>query len=138
MRITNLFGREVSFRHTKYVVDWDKKSKSNLQFTVKQFLKFFWRNDVVLEEFTIPASLLKVDFLNLTKKIAVEVHGRQHQNYVKHFHKSRAGFKKSFERDKQKEDWIRNSGFKFIEIYDEDLKNLSRQYLIEKCDIDII
>ena len=59
MKITNIFGRQVSFRHQKYVIDWDGKSKSKLQFTVKQFFKYFWSTDLVLEELTIPSSLLK-------------------------------------------------------------------------------
>ena len=107
-----------------YLIDWDKKSKSKLQFGVKQFLKKHWANHVIFEEFPVAGTRLTLDFYNASKKIAVEVQGPQHRKYIPFFH---AGYRNNYinqlRRDKQKLDFCEINNIKLIEIYESDKLN---------------
>jgi very-short-patch-repair endonuclease len=83
--------------------------------------------------------MLKVDLLNATKKIAVEIQGDQHESFNKFFHdNSRFKYLQSIKRDVKKEKWLEMNEFKFLQVYESDLKTLSPQYIEEKCGILII
>jgi very-short-patch-repair endonuclease len=83
--------------------------------------------------------MLKVDFLNATKRIVVEIQGNQHESFNKFFHdNSRLKYLQSIKRDVQKVKWLEMNNFKFLELYENDLENLSSQYIEEKCGILII
>lgn len=108
----------------KFIINWDKPSKSKLQTSVKNYIEKYWYNHVVLEEFTIPGSRLSLDFYNANKKIAIEVQGRQHTKYVPFFH---GGYKSNFlsqlKRDRDKREFCDINGICLIEIYDTDKLN---------------
>ena len=100
MKLYNIYGKVVSKNVSGYLIDWDSKSRSKIQYKVKQFLKQYWKNHIVYEEFPVFGSKLKVDILNATRKIAVEVHGPQHSSFNKFFHgESRLNYLKSIKRD---------------------------------------
>jgi hypothetical protein len=139
MRLLNINGKLVNKNVRNYEIDWDGKSRSKLQFKFKQFFYPYWKNHIVYEEFPVYGSMLKVDLLNATKKIAVEIQGNQHESFNKFFHdNSRLKYLQSIKRDVKKEHWLEKNGFKFLELYENDLKNLSPQYIEEKCGILII
>ena len=106
-------------RAKKYLIDWEKKSRSKIQFNAKQFLKPYWVNHVVFEEFPVAGTRLKFDFYNANKNIAVEINGQQHVKFVKFFHKTRSNFISQIRRDQQKIDFCALNDIKFIEIYSE-------------------
>ena len=135
MRLYNVYGKLQSKKVSKYLIDWDKKSKSNIQFETKQFLKVFWQNHIVYEEFPVYGTKLKVDFINATKKIAIEVNGKQHSEFVKFFHGSRLDYYKSISRDVNKAEWLEKNGFELLELEEKDVKNLSIDYLKEEFGI---
>ena len=138
MRLFGLNGRLVSKNVSKYRIDWDSNSKSKLQFEVKQFLKQFWLNHIVYEEFPVYGSRMRVDFLNATRKIAIEVNGAQHASFNKFFHQnSRAKYLSSIRRDYEKYEWLMKNEYKFIEIEPQDLKELSHKFIIDKFGIDL-
>lgn len=130
-------GKIVKVNINKYRIKWGEPSCSNLQTQVKDFLEEFWRFDKVLEEFRIPKTRLRVDFLNLTDKIAVEANGDQHDKMVPHFHKSVSGFLEHCERDRKKEEWLTLNDFTLIEIYKKDLKDLSREKIKELYGVEL-
>ena len=139
MKLKKINGKLVSVNLTKYSIDWDEPSKSKFQFAVKQFLKPFWRTHLCLEEFPVPGSLMKIDFLNATKRFVIEVQGAFHNDYNKWIHKgSRTNFRKQMERDIKKERWCIENDFLFIEIFPNDLDNLSRAWFLEKYGVDLI
>ena len=139
MRLLNINGKLVNKNVKKNIIDWEGKSRSNLQFRFKQFFYPYWKNHIVYEEFPVYGTMLKVDILNATKKIAVEIQGGQHESFNKFFHdNSRLKYLQSIKRDVQKEKWLNINGFKFLELYENDLKSLSPQYIEEKCGILII
>ena len=116
-------------------IKWNIKRASEAQYRTKLFLKEFWECDNVFEEFIIPGSRLRVDFINFTKKIAVEVSGRQHEEFTKFFHKNRIGFIKSVKRDFQKIKWLEINDIELIEIYDHETLNLNKKEIEDKFSI---
>ena len=139
MRLLNVNGKLVNKNVRRYSINWEAKSRSKLQFKFKEFFYPYWKNHIVYEEFPVYGSMLKIDLLNATKKIAVEIQGSQHESFNKFFHdNSRLKYLESIKRDVKKEKWIELNEFKFLELYEDDLKNLSPQYIEEKCGILII
>jgi hypothetical protein len=139
MRLLNINGKLVNKNVRNYLVDWQGKSRSKLQFKFKEFFYPYWKNHIVYEEFPVYGSMLKVDLLNATKKIAVEIQGNQHESFNKFFHdNSRLKYLQSIKRDVKKGKWLEMNEFKFLELYEDDLKSLSPQYIEEKCGILII
>jgi hypothetical protein len=139
MRLLNINGKLVNKNVRNYLVNWQGKSRSKLQFKFKEFFYPYWKNHIVYEEFPVYGSMLKVDLLNATKKIAVEIQGNQHESFNKFFHdNSRLKYLQSIKRDVKKVKWLEMNEFKFLELYEDDLKSLSPQYIEEKCGILII
>ena len=138
MKVLDIYGRERNVNLKKYLIDWDEDSCSKFQTSIKTFLKPYWKTHVVTEEFRIPSSKLRCDIINWSKKIVIEGQSSIHGKFVEHFHGSRAGYLNSWRRDLEKEKWINKIGFTFVEIYEEDIKNLSRKFFIDKIGIDLI
>lgn len=138
MKLYNTYGRLVSKNVQKYRVKWEGKCRSNIQFKVKQFFKPYWINHICYEEFPVYGTRMKVDMINMTKRIAVEVQGAQHESFNKFFHgNSRAKYLASIKRDYEKRIWLENNNFKVLEIREEDLASLSRGYILEKFEVNI-
>jgi hypothetical protein len=138
MRLLNTYGRLERRNVNKYLIKWDDPSRSNLQYKVKQFLKKYWRACVVYEEFPVYGSRMKVDILNATKKIAIEVNGAQHSNYNKFFHaNSRINYLKSIDRDFKKLEWLESNSYNLIEINHDEVNSLSKQFFKNKFKVDL-
>lgn len=121
MKFKTLTGSEKRVsKPRKYLVNWDAKSKSKIQFAAKQFLKPYWESHVVFEEFPVAGTRLRFDFYNANKKIAVEVHGAQHTKYVPFFHGRKSKFVEQIRRDQQKIDFCELNNIKLVEIFDGD------------------
>lgn len=121
MTFKTLYGREKRVSNSyKFKIDWNGKSRSKFQESVKKFIYIHWRYDLVFEEFRIPGSKLSIDFYNHTKRIAIEVQGAQHIQYVKHFHRTKANFLNQIKRDFKKIEFCELNNIKLIEIYPED------------------
>jgi len=104
-----------------YLIDWDASSRSKIQFKVKQFLKDYWSNNVVFEEFPVAGTKLSFDFYNASKSIVIEVQGVQHRKYVPYFHKgNKINYLDQIRRDKQKIEFCKINAINFFEIYDSD------------------
>jgi hypothetical protein len=139
MRLLNVNGRLVNKNVRKHLINWEAKSRSKLQYNFKTLFHPYWRNHIVYEEFPVYGTMLKVDFLNATKKIAVEIQGGQHESFNKFFHNnSRLKYLESIKRDVKKSKWLEVNNFKLIELYESDIKYFSPEYIEEKCKILII
>lgn len=133
MKLLHLNGRLVDKNVNKYRINWDKKSRSIIQFKVKKFLQPFWKNHIVFEEFPVYGSLLKVDILNATLKIAIEINGNQHGTFNKFFHdNSPSKFLLSIKNDVKKAKWLESNGFKIIEIYEDEIDLVSEKFFLDK------
>lgn len=138
MRFFTLSG-SLKYKNVKsFLINWDKKERSIPQFKVKKFLQNYWFTHIVYSEFPVYGTLLKIDIFNATKKIAVEVQGRQHDQYNKFFHNnSRLNYLSSIKRDSLKRKWCEINNIKLIEIYEDEVDDLSREFFKEKFDIEL-
>jgi|TARA_R100000664_G_scaffold752_1_gene2161 hypothetical protein len=138
VKLYDIKGRLVNKSVTKYRINWEADCRSKFQYEVKQFFKTFWYGQICYEEFPVYGTRMKVDLINMTKRIAVESHGAQHESFNKFFHNnSRANYLRSITRDYDKVVWLENNDFKVLEIFEEDLASLSKKYIMEKFEVSI-
>jgi hypothetical protein len=137
MTLFDVKGRIVKKNVSGYLIKWDKESKSKLQREVKSFLKPFWKSHIVYEEFPVYGTLLRVDFLNATMKIAVEVDGPQHGQLHFFHNKNPLNYLTSIQRDDRKYDWIEKNGFTLVIIKHTEVPTLSKEFFKEKFNIEL-
>lgn len=135
MKFKTLTGREKYKNITEYKIDWAEPSRSKFQKRIKDFLKPYWRYDVVFEEMPLLGTKLKVDFANITKKIAIEADGIQHNQFSAFFHGTLNNYRRHLERDLKKEEWLIKNGFKLIRIDPHEEELLSRKWIEDKFNI---
>jgi very-short-patch-repair endonuclease len=81
---------------------------------------------------------MKVDMMNATKKIAIEVNGAQHSNYNKFFHaNSRINYLNSIKRDFKKLEWLEQNNYNLIEVNYDEVDSLSKDFFKKKFKIDL-
>jgi hypothetical protein len=113
MRVKGLSGKEYNLNLQSYnVYNDDTKKKSKYHIRARRLLGDLFSGYRVLEEVKLPGStashrrsVLYLDFFIPNLMLAIEVHGRQHYEYVPFFHKSKAGHLKAMARDEDKQDW---------------------------------
>jgi hypothetical protein len=124
VKFKTLTGSVKGVRHPKkHLIKWTGKSRSKRQKAVKKFLHSYWKDHIVFEEFPIVGTRMSFDFYNANKKIAIEVQGRQHTQYVPFFHGNKMNYLSQLRRDQQKLEFCKLNKIKLIEIYDEDKVN---------------
>lgn len=132
MKVTGLnTSRLYSLKVADYLIDW-KREVSRPQARVKQFLYPFWRHHIVLEEPVVPGSRTRIDLLNLTRKVAIEVSPSSSHSFNPFFHKTKVKFGQAVKRELDKQRWCETNGFLYIELTDEDLDNLSKKMFAER------
>ena len=104
MVFKTLFGSTKKVKSArKYLVDWDSKSRSKIQRSVKEYLQKYWVLDIVFEEFPLVGSRMTFDFYNATKNIVIEVQGKQHTKFIPFMHaNSKINYLKQLKRDEDK------------------------------------
>ena len=118
-------------------IDWSKII-SKPQKLVKDFLHRYWEYDPVCEEFYIPGSKLRIDLFNIRLKIAIEISPDEyHVNFSEFLHKNRMNFLKKVKSDGAKRNWCARNDIRLIELYNEDLKQLSHKYIENKFGISL-
>lgn len=138
MQLLDVYGRLRNKNCERYRIKWDGKSRSQIQFKTKQFLKWYWNGEVVYEEFPVFGTLLKVDILNLTRRIAIEVQGHQHEKFNAFFYNnSRLKYHTQIRNDMKKREWLELNRFKVCEIYEVEVPNLSPEFFLTKFGIQV-
>lgn len=133
MDFYDLKGRKKSIKNIRrYLVNWSKPTRSKFQDAAKKFFYPYWCSDIVLEECPLVGTLLKFDFVNVSKKIVAEISGQQHLKHIPHFHgKNPVGkFLGQIKRDMKKHDWAEINGYELVEIYSE--KELTYEFFLER------
>lgn len=132
MRVTGLKNQKLySLKVSKFLIDW-RREVSRPQARVKQFLYQYWKFHIVLEEMTVPGSRCRLDLVNLTRRIVVEVSPSGSHSFNKFFHRDRMRFGAAVQRDLDKHDWCLRNNFKYIELNDDDLENLSKELFADR------
>jgi hypothetical protein len=136
MKVVGLNGREYNINLKKYIVKRnDKTVKSKYHIAARELLADMFSGYTVLEEVKLPGSrcpskksALFLDFFIPSLMLGIEVHGRQHYEFCKFFHKTMAGFLQSNKRDFIKEDWCELNGIELIVLkYSDSIKDWRNQ-----------
>lgn len=122
MTLLDINGNKINCCPSKYLINWDR-AVSKPQKIIKDVLKPYWQNQFVCEEFRIPKTKLRLDLINFTLKIAVEISPSSSHGYNKFFHKNRSSYVLAKKRDLLKYKWIEVNEFLYIEVCDDTLKN---------------
>lgn len=111
MKVLNLKGKiiDIDDNPSKYPMRTEAGCKSKLQFECGQLLRKRFAFDAILEEVYIPDGFY-LDFFIPVRKLAFEIHGRQHDEYVSYFHGSKKEFEQSRIRDFNKATWCEMNG----------------------------
>lgn len=121
MKVIGLDGRQHTFPPTGHVPDLDElRKRSAPHLKARAFIKSLYGTMRLLEEVQIPGALLYLDFYLPAKKIAFEVQGRQHTQFVQHFHGTQEGFIASQSRDRRKREWCEENNIRLIELPDKE------------------
>lgn len=131
MRLFDVNGRP-RFKNTEdRRISWEADSKSKFQKGVKLYLHPLWFHHVVYEEFPVFGTRYTLDFFNASKKMAIEVQGGQHTKFTPYFQKGEFDYLKQLKIDETKRKFCELNNIELIEIFWEDKKELSINYLKE-------
>lgn len=118
MKITGLDGKIYTWKLTTAP---PRASCSSGHDRARKLLEQIYPHDRRLEEVFLPGSDgLSADFVLVSRSLLVEVHGRQHFEFVPHFHRNKAGFHQALYRDEQKRKWCELNGFRYVELPDDE------------------
>lgn len=95
---------------------------SKLQELAYSVIKELYPVDIILEEFIVPGSQMRLDFFMPNRKMIVEANGDQHYENTPFFHGGihSGKYAGSKIRDRAKHEWAESNGFRLIEIYTSD------------------
>ena len=122
MKFLGLDGKTYSadVRQNQYPMRTEAACKSKIQYRCGQILKEAFPMVPILEEFILPKHRLAFDFFLPTLGIALEVHGRQHDEFVPFFHGTKKNFASGQQRDQNKEMLCEINSWKLYIVRSED------------------
>ena len=140
MRALGFDGKDRRWSLSKCVVSGDDaRPRSKLHILARKVLREQFPYDRILEEVPLPGShkssrksTLFVDFLIPSDSLAVEVHGRQHFEFVAHFHGDTRGFRKSKARDRDKSRWLEINSIALIILNYSETEDEWRERIINR------
>ena len=98
MKVVGLNGREYNLDLKKYIKN-DRSKRSFYHLRAREMIKDIFSGYTILEEVKLPGSVnpakksvLYLDFFIPNLMIGIEVHGKQHYEYVPYFHKTKAKY----------------------------------------------
>jgi hypothetical protein len=121
VRVKGLDGRTYNLDLTGHVPLGSEQVGSDGHERARKLLEKLFSLDRRLEEVTLPGTgSLRADFFLPARKLVAEVHGRQHYEFVPHFHKDRLGFMRAQARDRQKREWCELNNITYVELPDDE------------------
>lgn len=119
MKVVDLSGRQHTWSLKGYQVEsGDTRPRSSGHLACRALLKKLFPLDVILEEIPCPGENLFLDFFLPARKIAIEIQGRQHDNFVPFFQKTKPKFYQSQQRDRRKAEFCKLNGIKLVALPD--------------------
>jgi len=123
MKVKGLDGKSYAW----YLVGYqpknnDNRPRSQFHLNMRELLRELFSGEKILEEVPLPGTNgLHSDFYLPLRKLMIEVQGRQHNEFVEHFHGNEQGFIASQKRDNNKRCWCELNGITLITCdYNED------------------
>lgn len=124
MRVTGLDGRTYSWKlQGRIPFEDDTRPRSSLHILARGLLRSLFPLEQVYEELYLPgAGKLYADFVILTRKLMVEVHGEQHYVFNSYFYNTLLDFIEAKKRDELKAKWAELNGLTLVVLpYTEDI-----------------
>lgn len=119
MKTLDLSGKQWNWNIHKHK---NPAKTSALHVQARDLLTAFFPYLNILEEVYIPGEHQYIDLYVPLERLAVEVHGRQHFEYVQHYHYDMAGFINQKKRDARKADWCELNKIRLLILpYNEDI-----------------
>jgi len=114
MKVKDFYGKQTVWNLGKYVGK-ENQNPSSLHLKARNLLKEKFPASQILEEVYLPGEQLYLDFYIPQLKIGIEIQGRQHKEFIPHFHgNNKKNFQKAVGRDKRKAEWCINNGIDLI------------------------
>lgn len=121
MKIIDLNGEQHVWSLTGHTIrpDTDRSIRSQYHLNARKLLLELYPTLTICEE--VPITIRRgqtsyLDFYLPLRKMAVEVHGRQHFEYVPHFHHTLAAYAKARRRDEEKREFCDINNITLIEF----------------------
>ena len=112
MKVTGFDGRKREWSLARKTARHNTRKCSSLHKRARAVLRELFPRTIILEEVHLPgsatqtrSSTLFADFYVPSRKLIVEVHGRQHYEFNEFYHKTKQGYQKSRARDRDKIKW---------------------------------
>lgn len=121
MKITSPDGKEYKIPIYQYLLGKSNKELSGPAQRCIELIRELFPLDPICIEVPLPkkgGGKLFLDVFLPNKNLAIEVHGKQHSAYVKHFHSSYDGFINAVNRDSYKAELLSLNGITLITLYD--------------------
>ena len=118
MKARGLDGKTYPLKLADRVADRRPRSSGHLE--ARAILLAAFPFDKLHEEVHLPGcgADLYLDFLLLSRRLAVEVQGAQHAKFTPHFHGTPKGFAQARRRDAVKREWCDANGITLLELDD--------------------
>jgi very-short-patch-repair endonuclease len=142
MKFEGLNGRTYNVDLNKYKVRLnDRRKKSAPHLIARRLIRETLKGQTAYEEVPVKGvvstgrqseSRLYLDFLIPSQRLVVEVHGHQHYEFNRFFHKTRAGFARARNRDELKLEWCELNGLMVIELKYSDTEDEWREQIANR------
>lgn len=119
MQVTDLDGNSSRWTLKGGISHGQTKNKSELHLLARELIHKAYPTIQVLEEVPVyirKAEVLYLDFYLPLLKKCIEVHGKQHYEFVRFYHQTALGFIKHQKRDKDKQEWCLLNQIHYIEL----------------------
>lgn len=131
MKVIGLDGKTYGWEllqknHTDRYCSWGHER-------ARELLKELFPLDKIYEEEGLPGTkpTLFADFIIPLRKLLIEVHGKQHYEWIPHFHTTRKDFLNAQACDRKKREWSERNNFSYIELPDTEEINGWRRRILE-------
>lgn len=121
VKVRGLDGREHNLDLTGHVLLGGEQAGSSGHQRCRELLGELFPLDRLLEEVTLPGTGgLRADFFLPSRMLICEVDGRQHRDFIPHFHKTRLGFIQARKRDQDKKEWCVANNIRLCSLPDDE------------------
>ena len=122
MNIKGLDGREYKLKLTKKIIyQDDERTRSSGHIAAREILNRNFSFDEIYEEVFCDGcpTPLYLDFFIVRLKLACEINGRQHREFIPFYHGNKLEFFKQKKRDASKLEWCNLNGIKLLRWNDD-------------------
>lgn len=117
IKMSTLDGKEFAIGRSKPRDNASKGHKLAIQMIKDELPSAVILEEVSIRVTTRDKSRQYLDIYLPKRDLVIEVHGRQHKEFVLHFHGSKKEFRKAQLKDRQKKEWCELNELRLIELF---------------------